>query len=114
MASVSGVAPARNYGSGRNSLIARTRFERLVTRAFERQRTMEDGWRTFSEAYLINPERIKRKQIARQRFAASIRRVIFLRLSVREIITYLGLNTQFGAWWPPGMWLRFLGDVLPD
>jgi len=73
------------------------RFERLVTRAFERQRTMEDGWRTFSEAYLINPERIKRKQIARQRFAASIRRVIFLRLSVREIITYLGLNTQFGA-----------------
>ena len=75
---------------------------------------MEDGWRTFSEAYLINPERIKRKQIARQRFAASIRRVIFLRLSVREIITYLGLNTQFGAWWPPGMWLRFLGDVLPD
>ena len=90
------------------------RFERLVTRATERQETIEKGWRTFSEAYLVNPERIQRKRLARQRFAGAIRRVIFMRSSVREIINHLGLTTEFGAWWGPGRWLRFLGDLLPN
>jgi hypothetical protein len=64
------------------------RFERLVTRATERQRTMNDGWRAFSEAYLM-PRRDARRGRVRQFFAATIKRVVIGRRAVRAILQYM-------------------------
>jgi hypothetical protein len=83
------------------------RFERLVTRATERQRTMNDGWRAFSEAYLM-PRRDARRGRVRQFFAATIKRVVIGRRAVRAILQYMAdydiLNRRY-----PGLGRLFYG-----
>jgi hypothetical protein len=76
---------------------------------------MEDGWRAFSEVYLMpRAQEAARRARVRQRFAATIRRVIVGRRAVREILSYFLVFSDFGAWWPLAKWRRFRLYVMPD
>ena len=62
---------------------------RARVRDLQRQQTMGDGWRAFSEVYLLNTDRINRRREVRRRFARTIKQVIIARRAAMRLLMFM-------------------------